>query len=99
MLIPFSMVILLSIDDYLHFKIDSVNFTKITPVLPTKENLKTPIYESFLNNKKEIYEARLRLVKKIGRYCLPLIIILFSLTFNFVGMSMKYSSTFNYLYY
>ena len=54
MLIPFSMVILLSIDDYLHFKIDSVNFTKITPVLPTKENLKTPIYESFLNNKKEI---------------------------------------------
>ena len=98
MLIPFSMVILLSIDDYLHFKVENVNFTKITPVLPSKGNLKTPVYESYLNNEKEIYEARLRLVKKIGRYCLPLIIILFSLTFNFVGMSMKYSSTFDYLY-
>ena len=93
MAIPFSEVILQSFSDHLRFKmkhVDRINPEQVK-IHINDQNRMVPLVDNFVTKKKDNILGKLEFVKNIGKYYLPSVFVIFSISYISIGLCLKYS--------
>ena len=96
MFMPFGEVIVHTICDYLRIQLKDLDKTKQEKVQILTNKAVRVVPAAFSDSdthsmaRKDKLLQKLRLIKNIGKYCLPSIFVVFSITFISVGMYLKY---------
>ena len=94
---PFIEVILHTISDYLRIKLKDFDRIKQEKVPVKTGNIVTvapvmfSVADTHTKAKKDKILRKIDLIKNIGKYCLPSIFVIFSISFISIGMYLKYN--------
>ena len=96
MFMPFGEVIVHTICDYLRIQLKDLDKIKQDTVqIQTNKVMRVvpaafSVSDTYKMARKNQILQKLRLIKNIGKYCLPSIFVVFSITFISIGMYLKY---------